>query len=63
MLIRKLKSRFMPTIQFEIDDATLVLGLQLGWFEKFMGKWQFTEKGQEEFVAYLKEMNYANVRA
>lgn len=63
MLIRKLKARFMPAIQFEIDEATLILGLQLGWFEKFMGKWQFTEKGQEEFVSYLKEMNYADVRA
>ena len=53
MLIRKLKARFMPAIQFEIDEPTLVLGLQLGLFEKFLGKYQFTENGQEEFLAYL----------
>lgn len=62
-LYKKLKGRFMPAIEFEIDESTLLLGLQLGWFEKFMGKWQFTDKGQEEFVAFLKEMGYADVRS
>ena len=62
-VFKKLRARFRPSVEFDIDDATLMLGLQLGWFEKFLGKWQFTDKGQEEFVAFVKEQLSADVRS
>jgi len=58
----KLKNRFLPNLEFEVDDPTLALALQLGWIEKFLGKYQFTDKGQEEFAAYIKE-HCADIRA
>jgi hypothetical protein len=61
-LWKKIKGRFKPDIEFEIDDATLMLALQLGWVEKFLGKWQFTDKGQEEFTAFIKEY-HADIRS
>lgn len=61
-LKHKIKARFSrKRIEFDIDDEALILGLQMGWFEKFLGKWVFTERGQEEFVAFLKEYN-ADIR-
>ena len=62
-LYKKLKARFKPAIEFDISESTLALGLQLGWFEKFMGKYQFTDKGQREFSAYLKEIDNADIRS
>jgi hypothetical protein len=60
-MMRKIKARFgRNRIEFDIDDYTLALGLQLGWLEKFLGKWIFTDRGQEEFVAFINQ--YINER-
>lgn len=59
--LKKCKCRFRGE-SFEITDEALAFGLQMGWFEPFMGKYIFTDKGREEFLAFIKE-NRADFRS
>jgi hypothetical protein len=55
-MLRKLKARFNPkSPKLEIDADTLILGLQLGWFERYLGGWLLTERGEKELVAIIEE--------
>lgn len=55
-LKHKLKARFfhLQREKFQLDEATLTLGIQLGWFEKFFGKWILTERGEKELAALIQ---------
>lgn len=59
--LKKCKHRFHGEA-IDITDEALAFGLQMGWFEPFMGKYIFTDKGREEFLVFLKE-NYADIRS
>ena len=53
-LVDKIKMRFgWKSVGVEIDDTILLLGLELGWFEKFMGAWVLTDRGVLELDACL----------
>lgn len=61
-LKHKLKARFsLRRERIYVDDATLALGYQLGWFEKFLGRIILTETGEQELITIAK--NYKEYRA
>lgn len=54
-LLRNLKIRLDPrNVNLELEEETVALMLQMGWAEKFMGVYIFTERGEVEFVETIR---------
>lgn len=52
----RLKTRFDPKRHtFELEEADMLLAMELGWVEKFMGGYITTERGEEEMTSILNK--------
>lgn len=55
-LWRNLKMRFDPRNEsLDLEEETVALMLQMGWAEKFMGVYIFTERGEVEFDEAIRK--------